>query len=645
MPVKINTMDFRFKTSIRNKLYFGFLFIVVFTGAASLVAGYRIINREIVNQAYETVRSDLRTAQYIYNKRLYQLEMTLNYISTLDYVQKSIRERDRTFIMGKFSELKGWIGADIIIITDNKGNVIKRVNNKDLIHDNVMEISAIRKTIETGLLSTGAGILSPEILAREGENIAKEAVVKIVPTSMGRVIEKKYEERALVLNTAIPVFSKGELTGVIYGAKILNNQFDIVDRIKYLLFRSGKDSPKELGAATFFLHDIRVSTNVYDEKGERTVGTQVSKQVYDKVIGEGLTWLDRAFVVNKWHLAGYAPLYDADEKIVGMLYVGIPQERFDRIKASTTSFFLFVTIVTGLLAGVIAVYLVRRIVSPINEIVKASKEIGEGNYKRKLEIFHEDEMGYLARAFNNMIDAIEERDIILKTNTQKQIVQSEKLASLGRLASGIAHEINNPLTGILTFSSMLKEDLQDSRFVDDLDIIISETMRCRKIVREVLDFARETKLEKQFVDLNQIILSAISIPEKHFTFRNINIVKNLFPYIPKISVDVNQLKSVINNLAVNAADSMPDGGDLTISTDYIQEKNMAEIRFSDNGTGISEENLNKIFDPFFTTKDVGKGTGLGLAVIYGIIEGHNGSISVESTLGEGTTFIIKLPVE
>ena len=636
-------MDFKFKTSIKNKLYFGFLFVVIFTGAASLTAGYRIINREIVNQAYETVRSDLRTAQYIYNKRLYQLEMTLNYISTLDYVQKSIRERDRTFIMGKFSRLKWWIGADIVIITDNRGNVIKRVNNRNLLHDNVMEIAAIRKTIETGKLTTGAGILSPEILKREGEEIARSAVVKIVPTSMGRVIKKEYEERALVLNTAIPVFSGGKLAGVIYGAKILNNQFDIVDRIKYLLFRTGKDSPRELGAATFFLDDIRVSTNVYNDRGERTVGTQVSKQVYEKVILEGITWLDRAFVVDKWHLAGYAPLYDADEKIIGMLYVGIPQDRFNRIKVSTTSYFLFTTIITAMLAVFIAVYLVKRIVYPINEIVDASKEIGEGNYNKKIQIFHDDEMGYLAKAFNNMIDAIQERDKILRENTQKQIVQSEKLASLGRLASGIAHEINNPLTGILTYSSMLKEDLKDSRFEEDLGIIIDETMRCRKIVREVLDFARETKLEKQVVDINQVILSTISILEKHFTFQNINIIKELFPYIPEIAIDVSQLKSVINNLVVNAADAMPEGGDLIITTDYIPENNTVEIKFTDSGTGISEENLGRIFDPFFTTKEPGKGTGLGLAVIYGIIEGHNGKISVESTPGKGTTFTIRLP--
>jgi len=641
----LNNMKIRFKSSIRNKLYFGFLFVVIFTGAASLVAGYRIINREIINQAYETVRSDLRTAQYIYNKRLYQLEMTLNYISTLDYVQRSITERNRTFIMGKFSKLKSWIGADIIIITDNKGNVIKRVNNRNIIRDNVMEISAIRKTIETGKLSTGAGILSPEILKREGSDIARGAVIKIVPTSMGRVINQKYEERALVLNTAIPVFSNGTLAGVIYGAKIVNNQFDIVDRIKYLLFRTGKDSSRELGAATFFLDDIRVSTNVYNQKGERTVGTQVSSQVYTKVITEGVTWLDRAFVVNKWHLAGYAPIHDVDEKIVGMLYVGIPQDRFDRIKVSTTSFFLFTTIITALLAGFIAVYLVKRIIHPINEIVDASKEIGEGNYNRKIQIFHDDEMGYLARAFNSMIDAIQERDFILRENTQKQIVQSEKLASLGRLASGIAHEINNPLTGILTYSSMMKEDLKGSQYEEDLDVIIDETMRCRKIVREVLDFARETKLEKQVIDLNHVILSAISILEKHFAFRNINIIKNFSFEIPEISADLSQIKSVINNLAVNAADAMPAGGDLIITTGYDPEEGMVIIKFQDMGTGISEENIGKIFDPFFTTKEPGKGTGLGLAVIYGIVEGHSGRISVDSVQGEGTTFTIKLPVE
>jgi two-component system NtrC family sensor kinase len=255
-----------------------------------------------------------------------------------------------------------------------------------------------------------------------------------------------------------------------------------------------------------------------------------------------------------------------------------------------------------------------------------------------------DELGYLCNTFNLMVAAIVERDNKLKEQTQKQIAQSEKLASLGRLASGIAHEINNPLTGVLTYSSVLLEDLRDTEYREDLDVIVGETLRCRKIVQEILDFARETRLEKARVNLNRVIHDALSILEKNFNFQNIKIVRKFRDTIPEVWCDVNLFKSVINNLALNAADAMPDGGTLEIATDYNEAEDSVVLTFADTGSGISEEDLDKIFDPFFTTKETGKGTGLGLAVSYGIVQRHKGIIDVKSSPGQGTTFTIMLPV-
>jgi two-component system NtrC family sensor kinase len=313
------------------------------------------------------------------------------------------------------------------------------------------------------------------------------------------------------------------------------------------------------------------------------------------------------------------------------------------MQTNTASYVMFITIITSLFAIFVSIYLLMRIIRPINEVVEMSDIIAEGDYSSKLRQFSEYELAHLSSAYNRMIDAIYERDCRIKETARNQIAHSEKLASLGRLASGIAHEINNPLTGILTYSSMLKEDLEGTGYIDDLQIIIDETMRCRKIVRGVLDFARETRLEKQPLDLNKALVTAVRIIEKHITFQNVNIIKSFEPDIPPVNVDLDQMKSVFNNLLVNAADAMPGGGNLTISTSYDPGERMVHVSFGDTGTGIPEENLDKIFDPFFTTKEPGKGTGLGLSVIYGIIEKHNGSISVISRPGEGTEFIIKLP--
>ncbi len=227
---------------------------------------------------------------------------------------------------------------------------------------------------------------------------------------------------------------------------------------------------------------------------------------------------------------------------------------------------------------------------------------------------------------------------------KRAMIQSEKLASLGRMASGIAHEINNPLTGVLAYSSIMKEDMKGSGYEEDLDVIINETLRCRKIVKGLLDFARNTSVDKIAANINDVIRETVSILEKHMTFQNIRMRTDLSEEIPMTEVDVSQMRSVFNNLAENAAHAMPSGGDLNISTKLDDDGQNMIITIADTGTGIKEEHITKIFDPFFTTKEAGKGTGLGLAVIYGIIEQHHGAIEVSSAPGRGAVFTVTLPV-
>ena len=228
---------------------------------------------------------------------------------------------------------------------------------------------------------------------------------------------------------------------------------------------------------------------------------------------------------------------------------------------------------------------------------------------------------------------------------RRAMIQSEKLASLGRMASGIAHELNNPLTGVLAFSTVLKEGMEGTESEQDLDVIIQETLRCREIVKGLLEFARNSAVDKIPGDINNAVIESVSLLHMHVTFQNVRVELDLAEDIPAVEFDANQMRSVFNNLAENAAHAMPDGGTLRISTRLVGEGSRVRIDVADNGTGISEDDLHKIFDPFFTTKEPGKGTGLGLAVIYGIIEQHHGKIEVSSELGKGTVFSLTLPVQ
>jgi PAS domain S-box-containing protein len=229
--------------------------------------------------------------------------------------------------------------------------------------------------------------------------------------------------------------------------------------------------------------------------------------------------------------------------------------------------------------------------------------------------------------------------------THLQLVSSEKMASLGKLAAGIAHEINNPLGGILIYSSLMMEDLpeEDTRR-GDLGRIVQEAGRCKEIVRSLLEFARQTEPKMEPTDINRAINDGLFFLVNQALFHNIQIIKKLDPFLPFVQGNASQLKQVFMNIIVNAAEAMHGSGTLTISTSPAADRKAVYVEFTDTGEGIPEENLTRIFDPFFTTKEVGKGTGLGLATSYGIVEDHGGKIGVKSRVAEGTTFTIELPI-
>jgi two-component system NtrC family sensor kinase len=230
--------------------------------------------------------------------------------------------------------------------------------------------------------------------------------------------------------------------------------------------------------------------------------------------------------------------------------------------------------------------------------------------------------------------------------THLQLVQLEKLRSLGDMAAGVAHEINNPLGGIIIYASLLMEGLApDDATRADLERIVHEATRCKEIVKSLLEFARQSGDKKELIDVNRAITDGLLFLENQATFHNIEIIKELDPAIPPLWGNAGQLKQVFLNIMINAADAMRGRGVLTIKTFCAGDGDKVAIEFSDTGGGIPDDILPRIFDPFFTTKGVGEGTGLGLSMSYGIVKEHKGSIEVDTVAGSGTTFRVVLPVD
>jgi two-component system NtrC family sensor kinase len=229
---------------------------------------------------------------------------------------------------------------------------------------------------------------------------------------------------------------------------------------------------------------------------------------------------------------------------------------------------------------------------------------------------------------------------------QAQLIHSEKLASLGRMAAGVAHEINSPLTGIVTFGHLLlKKFPAGTEEHEDIEVIIEQANRCSTIIKGLLGFARASAAEKTATNINDVINHSLNIVRNKADFFNIKLVTNFDENLDRVTADSSQLQQVFLNLIMNAADAIEGKGTITITTKNTGDngRDFVEIEFRDTGPGIDDENLAKIFEPFFTTKPVGKGTGLGLAVSHGIIQEHGGTIFAKTKVGEGTSFFIKLP--
>lgn len=229
--------------------------------------------------------------------------------------------------------------------------------------------------------------------------------------------------------------------------------------------------------------------------------------------------------------------------------------------------------------------------------------------------------------------------------TQVQLLQAEKMSALGKLAAGVAHQLNNPLGGIMLYAQLVLEEHQlDEKVRDDLKRILKDAKRCQDTVRELLEFTRQTRHLMQPQDINQSISRTLFLLENHTMFQNIEIIKDLTPSLPPLSVDIQQINHVFLNIFVNAAQAMKGKGKLIIKTYRVPNHDRVGIAITDTGCGISRENLPHIFEPFFTTKEEGEGTGLGLSLVYGIVQIHGGTIRATSKINKGTTFIIELPI-
>jgi len=448
--------------------------------------------------------------------------------------------------------------------------------------------------------------------------------------------------------------------------------------------------------------DLKVITSKKTEWVDKTYSNELMKKTIQS--GEMNNEIEKSggFLSHYYKkLTLYSPLW-IQGKMGGGIQIDIPIGDVMVYLLKSQKMILVSLILDGIVLIVFGSFLLSRVlVKPLKDLVRLTQKISEGDFSQTIEVTSKNEMGQLISSFNRMIEKLRENqesiDNYLKSlemankklkQAQEELIRTEKLASIGRFAAGVAHEVGNPLGAILGYTSILeKNEIDREESKDYLKRIGKEIERINRIVRELLDFARPSKFEIKDIEVNKVVENTLSLLSHQKNFKNIETQLELQPDLPMIKGDESQLSQVFINIILNAIDAMPMGGNLMIKTENLVVDNLfgdefqplypprrkedptesdysrlrktdpfsalltkyskgdplVKINISDTGMGIEQENLEKIFDPFFSTKDPDKGTGLGLSISLRIIESMGGKISVESEVGKGSTFEIYFP--
>mgnify|MGYP001057388947 CR=1 FL=1 len=649
--------------SIATKLILSFLLIILVAGVIFSVAGIYLIGNRIVTEAQEKVRTDLNSAREIFLGQLRHVHDVVRFTADRFSLRNALlsgrlrratdehgiiqnADEDTRKLIDELAKIGTREGLDVLTVTDESGTVLVRTSNLAFSRDKQAHKELVAAALDRRDPVAAVSIISAGDLARESPLLAERAYFRFIYTPKARVRTDTEETAGMVLMAAAPIFDfHDRLVGVIYGGILLNRNFDIVDKIKHTVFQNVTYKGRDIGTATIFQDDVRISTNVTNADGSRAIGTRLAEDVYLHLTKEGTPWIGRAFVVNDWYITAYEPIRDLNKAMIGTLYVGVLEQKYLDVKRRAILVFLAITITGALLSMMLSYLISRKISGPIMALATAAGEVGQGNLAVRVQAASQDELRELADSFNAMASALQERDAQLKEFTRRKIMESERLALLGQLAAAVAHELNNPLQGIVAFSLLLLEKVpSDSPMKDSLHKISVHSGRCRDIIRGLLDFARQREPYKRPININAVLQDCLSLLDGQALFHNIQIARHCQESLPVVVADPSQIQQVFMNMIINAAEAMDGSGRLTVATRFVPADNVVEVQFTDTGHGISPGDMEQIFDPFFTTKDIGHGTGLGLAISYGIVREHQGTISVESEVGRGTTFVVRLPV-
>jgi len=664
--------------SIRHKLLvlvlLPLLVVLPLLGLVLLLWGDTALDRLLITK----VRSDMAVAHGYFERVEGEVRASTLAVAESNALQRALADGGDAGLVALLQGLKAREGLDFIMLRAPDGTL--RLTDSGAASP-AQKLAAAAPPLAAAGDRTALEILAPDQQLLLGAEAQSRVAVPLLPTRNAAPTQRSQEDRAMVLLASHRVIGPGgEPLGQVQAGVLLNRNLPFIDHINQIVYPAGALPFGSQGTATLFLEDVRISTNVRlfgdaglpgREAADRAIGTRVSQAVRDTVLGEGRTWLDRAFVVNDWYVSAYQPLADGRGARVGMLYVGFTEAPFRWIKYGVLLAIgvLFFAVMTG--AALFSLRWARTIFSPVERMALTMQRVGAGELQARVGEPDEprggDELGQLAGHLDHLLDTVATRtgelqqlnaelDAKVAARTrdleaaQVQLVRAEKLAAVGQLTASIAHEVNNPIAVLQGNLDLVRELLGPDvdRVRGELRLADEQIERMRLIVTQLLQFARPNEFAGyvEAVDVNRLVEDCLLLAG-HLLARSGIEVRRELRARGRPAANRQELQQVLVNLLVNAIHAMPGGGMLTLAS-ADRAGNMVEITVSDTGAGLGPELLAELFKPFVTRKK--DGTGLGLWISRSIVDRYGGDLRAADRADAadrltGAVFSVWLPAE
>jgi len=640
---------------VRPKLLISFLAVAIISGVLTVLAGSVLINGMVIGEAQRRVALGLKTAGAMLASRTAQVEASC--VAIAEWMGRDPSAFEQGVSGPLLKKVRAATGYDFLQVVDCNGIVLHTARGSAVGANS--ESPVVRQAVAGGTPARGTRAIGLAELALESTQLRDKASVRVVPTPRAKPGGSSRLDDALVVEAAAPIIDAGgRVVGAVRGGVVLNGNFELVDSIRRNIFTIETYEGKNLGTVTIFQDDVRVATNVIGPSGGRAVGTRVSEEVNDVVLGEKGTWIGPAFVVDSWYMSAYEPIEDPEGTTIGILYVGVLKDRYDDMRLQVIGTFAGIALLAVIVAFVVGRWRAERIAEPISSLTRAATEIEQGNLEYRLPApvkAQYDEIKRLTVVFNDMATSLVERDERLRENRDQLESTARELERWNRnyldTLEFITHELKNQVAAMKINVLAVRDGYVGELTPDQeeaLDDVVAAVNRTEEMILNYLNLSRIEKGELEVrarpvqieVDVVRPVLRELKarFDEKQM-YVEVDLADDLI-----VRADPSLLQIVYENLLSNAAKYGHEGG--TVRIWGARAKGWVELHVWDEGVGVPPDQVGELFEKFSRLQPPGeqeRGTGLGLFITREIVRKHGGDILAESEHGKWIDFVFTLP--